>query len=71
MTICRKCGKELDRFDKGFYKKLVNRAAEDYMCIGCTSGYFRFSEKHAWEMIRRFQKQGCMLFPPLEDDNTE
>lgn len=61
---CPKCGKPLDAWDVGFYKKLVNRGATDYWCIACTAAYFDLSEERAWEMIRRFQSQGCTLFPP-------
>ena len=62
---CTACGKTLSAYDVGFYKKLVNRGAEGpYMCISCTAAYFSLSEEQAWEMIRRFQHMGCMLFPP-------
>ena len=61
---CPKCGGVLDAWDVGFYKKLVNRGATDYWCIACTAQYFGLSEERAWEMIRRFQAQGCTLFPP-------
>ena len=64
MMECLQCGKQLDAWDVGFYKKLVNRGATDYRCIPCTARYFGLSEDTAWEMIRRFQAQGCTLFPP-------
>lgn len=65
---CKTCGKELDAWDVGFYKKLVNRGATDCSCIACTAAYFELSEERAWEMIRRFQAQGCTLFPPLKKE---
>ena len=61
---CLNCGKELTTYDIGFYKKLVNRGAESYMCIACTSARFGFTEARAWEMIERFRQSGCTLFPP-------
>lgn len=65
---CKTCGAALTLYDVGFYKKLVNRGADrDFTCVRCTAAYFRFSEEKAREMIRRFQKQGCMLFPPIEE----
>ena len=67
MTTCEVCGKELDVWDAGFYKKLVNRGAESCACIPCTAAHFRMTEARAWEMIRRFQKTGCTLFPPPEE----
>lgn len=65
--VCPNCGKELDAWDVGFFKKLVNRGATDCRCIACTAAYFDLSEERAWEMIRRFQSQGCTLFPPMKD----
>lgn len=64
---CLRCGRELDVYDIGFYKKLVNRGAEEFACVACTAAHFRFPEARAREMIRRFRMQGCTLFPPLED----
>ncbi|MBQ7637460.1 MAG: hypothetical protein IJS90_00990 [Clostridia bacterium] len=63
---CLGCKKTLTAYDIGFYKKLVNRGSEEYMCIACTSRHFRITEEAAWDMIRRFQKTGCTLFPKNE-----
>ncbi len=60
---CEGCGKALGVFDEGFYKKMVSRGEEPRLCVACTARYFGFTEEKAWEMIRRFQAQGCMLFP--------
>lgn len=63
---CIRCGKPLSVYDVGFFKKLVNRGATECACISCTAKHFALTEDRAWEMIRRFQKNGCTLFPPLE-----
>ena len=68
---CITCGRELTVYDIGFYKKLVNRGAENYSCIPCTAAHFRLTEERAWEMIRRFQKTGCTLFPQPEAQAEE
>ncbi|MBR5410237.1 MAG: hypothetical protein IK104_06155 [Clostridia bacterium] len=73
MTTCEVCGKELDVWDAGFYKKLVNRGAEPKRCLACTANYFRMSRETALGMIRSFQRAGCTLFPaegepPLPED---
>lgn len=60
---CGKCGAKLTVYDVGFYKKLVNRGADACDCIRCTSAYFGMTEETAWKMIRRFQRDGCTLFP--------
>ena len=64
---CLTCGKDLTVYDIGFYKKLVNRGAEECCCLPCTAAHFRITEERAWEMIRRFQHTGCTLFPPEEN----
>ncbi len=64
---CIECGAPLSDYDIGFYKKLVNRGAEECKCIPCTARYFRITEARAWEMIARFRKTGCPLFPPAEN----
>ena len=64
---CKQCKKPLTEFDEGFYKKMVNRGATDCACIACTAAYFRMTEARAWEMIDRFRRAGCTLFPPEED----
>ena len=63
---CTQCGKPLTVYDTGFYKKLVNRGAQQFQCIACTAAHFRITEDRAWEMIARFQRTGCTLFPPAE-----
>ena len=62
---CTACGKELTVWDEGFFRKLVNRGAGECCCITCTAAHFGLTEEKAWEMIRRFQKTGCTLFPSL------
>ncbi len=65
---CTQCGKTLSDYDVGFYRRIVNRGAQSCMCIPCTAAYYRMSEERAWEMIRRFQKAGCTLFPQMNDE---
>ena len=68
MSLCRTCGAVLDAYDIGFYKKLVNRGAEEgFTCVACTAAYFGLSEENARAMIDRFRKMGCTLFPPPEE----
>ena len=68
---CTACGKELTVWDEGFFRKLVNRGAEECCCIPCTAAHFGLTEEQAREMIRRFQKTGCTLFPspPADPEN--
>ena len=66
---CRRCGKTLDVYDEGFYKKMVSRAASPETCVACTAAYYGMSEEKARTMIKGFQKMGCTLFPPFDGRN--
>ena len=63
---CTACGKELTVWDEGFFRKMVNRGARECCCIPCTAAHFGLTEEKSLEMIRRFQKTGCLLFPPSD-----
>ncbi len=66
---CRNCGRALTVYDEGFYKKMVNRGAErNMLCLDCTAAYFQMTSEKAREMVLRFQRMGCTLFPPLSTD---
>ena len=43
MTVCKKCGRELDGNDIGLTKKLINRGAVEYFCIDCLADRFNCS----------------------------
>ena len=62
MDYCLTCGKELRRDDVGFYKKMVNRGANEFVCIECLSEYYGITPEKAREMIERFREQGCTSF---------
>lgn len=59
---CVSCGKELNKDDIGFHKKMVNRGAEEFMCIDCLCEYFGLTRKKADEMILKFKSMGCSMF---------
>lgn len=62
MYYCISCEKELTRDDIGFHKKMVNRGAEEFMCIECLCDYFGITVEKANEMIEHFKEMGCTLF---------
>lgn len=65
-TRCAHCGRPLDAYDVGAFRRLVNRgAASGFLCIPCLARRFSCSESRIWEKIREFQETGCTLFPPL------
>lgn len=59
---CISCGCTLTRDDIGFHKKMVNRGAQEFMCIGCLCVHFNITRERAGEMIEGFRKSGCSLF---------
>lgn len=63
---CYRCGAALDSFDTGCHRKLINRAAEECLCRSCLCLELGISRERLEEMIVRFRRQGCTLFPPLD-----
>ncbi len=62
MTNCVKCGKILTNDEIALHKKLINRVAEEYMCINCCARYFEVTVELLEEKIVQFKKYGCRLF---------
>lgn len=62
---CTKCSAPLTETDIAFYKKLVNRGANSFMCKKCTSEHFQITLERADELIEHFRRSGCTLFPPV------
>ena len=62
MDKCIKCGRILDSDDIGLTKKLINRGAEEFMCISCLAEKFKVTPQKLREKIKEFKEQGCLLF---------
>ncbi len=60
--LCEHCGKLLEHDEIAIYRKLVNRAAKQFLCIPCLAAYFRVSETLVREKIAQFREMGCTLF---------
>jgi uncharacterized protein YlaI len=59
---CIVCGKDLTYNEIGLTKKLINRGAEEFLCIECLSKRFNVPVKRLEEKIIEFREQGCSLF---------
>ena len=60
---CRQCGAPLGGDDIAIYKKLVYRAAEDFLCIDCLADYFKVPRVEIEKRIRYYRESGeCTLF---------
>ena len=64
MERCGKCQKPLSMDEIGLHKKIVNREAEQFLCIDCLAEHFKTDREELFEMIERFRKAGCTLFSP-------
>ena len=60
---CLRCGKELDALDIGAHRKLVNRQAKEFLCRDCLAKDLGWERKFLDEMIDRYRRWGCTLFP--------
>ena len=59
---CTKCGGPFGRYDIALHRKMVNRGAEEFMCIHCLAEWFKVSEELLLEKAEHFRKSGCTLF---------
>ena len=62
MNRCFKCGRELTHDEIGLHKKMVNRGAQEFMCIDCLASDYSVSKKGLEEKIKQFKEMGCTLF---------
>ncbi len=60
--LCIKCGTKLRRLDIGLYKKMINRGAEEFMCVDCLSEKIGVPKEQLLEKAEQFKKMGCILF---------
>lgn len=59
---CAVCGALLSPDDVGATKKLINRAAEEFMCVPCLAKSFSVTEDFLRGKIEYWRSTGCLLF---------
>lgn len=60
---CTKCGAELLADDIAIYRKLVNRGADEFLCIDCLAAFFKCTRKAIEDKIAYYRESGtCTLF---------
>ena len=62
MEHCKICGRELTRDEIGLTKKLINRGATEFLCLGCLGKKFDMTEEECQTLIAHFREAGCHLF---------
>ena len=60
--VCANCGKPLSNDEVAITKKLVNRAAQEYLCAACLAARFSITTDDIARLIRHFREAGCSLF---------
>lgn len=60
--LCKDCGRPLIHDEIAVTKKLINRAATEFMCVDCLARYFEVKPADIEERIRHFREMGCTLF---------
>ena len=61
-NCCKQCGRVLRRDEIGLYRRLVNRGAEEFLCIDCLSARIGCPKELLHEKIEHFKSIGCTLF---------
>lgn len=61
-TRCKHCGRILTPDEIAIYRRMVNRGAEEFLCLSCFAAEFSVSEELIREKIRHFKEMGCTLF---------
>ena len=62
-STCKKCKKPLESDAIPIYKKLINRGAEEFLCIDCLAEYIGTTRAHIEGLIDYYTESGtCALF---------
>lgn len=59
---CKTCGRDLINDEIALYKRLVNRGANEYLCLDCLSLRLSCDRELLENKIDEFRKSGCTLF---------
>ncbi len=66
---CMKCKETLSGDEIALHRKLISRAAREYMCLDCLSGYFNVERQKLENLIAWYHRTGqCVLFAKTDSD---
>lgn len=62
-STCIKCGKPLESDAIPIYKKLINRGADEFLCIDCLAKHIGTDRGYIEKLIDYYTESGtCALF---------
>lgn len=59
---CAVCNAKLDKDDIGLTKKLVDRRAQEFLCIDCIAARYKVDRTLLERKIEEFKAGGCKFF---------
>ena len=59
---CIRCGAVLQKDDVALTRKMVNRGAQEFLCIPCLAEHFKLTEEILRQKVEEFRAMGCTLF---------
>lgn len=59
---CKECGRELTFDETALHKKLIDRFADEFLCIDCCAKHFKVRKQTLEKKIIEFKEWGCTLF---------
>lgn len=60
--LCKECGRELESDEISLHKKLISKAATEFLCMACLAKHLDITCEDAKMLIERFKRDGCTLF---------
>lgn len=61
-TMCRKCGRELEKDWIALNKKLLGRKLQEFLCLSCLAQSLDCTEEDLEDIIEQCKEDGCNLF---------
>lgn len=62
VETCIRCGVPVSGDAQAMTRKLINRGAQQFMCISCLARHFDTDEAEILERMQYFKDMGCTLF---------
>ena len=59
---CALCGRALEKDEIALTRKLINRGATRFFCLGCLAARFDVTQDELRRKIGEFREMGCTLF---------